>query len=139
MENIPWISRRSERGLVSPDAGHVVVKDALVSVHVVRHDQLLPEDVGQTPVGALRHHRLGVLGQLLVELLVQLLLPLDLLELLDQDLSKLGGAGLSAGLGGDALSARDEGGGLRQIVLSVLPTLLLDLASLTPQVLLVVL
>ena len=48
------ITWRPERRLVSPDPGHVVIQDALVTVHVVRHDELLPEDVRQTPVGALR-------------------------------------------------------------------------------------
>ena len=87
----------------------------------------------------LRHHGLGVLGKLLIQLLIKLLLPLDFLKLLDQDFRELCGAGLSGGLEGNPLGAGDKGGILGQIVLPVLPTLLLYLTRLSTKVLLVVL
>ena len=86
----------------------MVVKYRLVPIKVVSNYQLLPQNVGQTPVRALRHHGLGVLGQLPVQLLLQLLLSLDLLQLLDENLCELRRTELMAGLGWDPLSSRYE-------------------------------
>ena len=118
----------------------MIIKNALVSIKIIRHYQLLSENVRQTPVGSLTHHGLRVLRQLLVQLLIQLLLPLHLLQLLDQDLRELCGAELVRGLGWDPVSPGDEGVGLGKILFSsVLTSLLLDLPRLSPQVLLIML
>ena len=112
----------------------------MVSVKVVSHYQLLSEDIGQTSVGALGHHRLGVLRQLPVQLLLQLLLLLDFLQLLDENLGELRRTELVTGFSRDPLCPRYEVVRLRvELVLPVLPALLLDPPGLPPQILLVVL
>ena len=86
----------------------MIIKYRLVSFKVVRNDQLLPKNVGQASVGALRHHGLGVLRQFPVQFLVQFLLPFDFLQFLDQNVGKLHWTELVAGLGRDSLCSRYE-------------------------------
>ena len=86
----------------------MIIKYGLVSLKVVRHDQLLPQHVRQASVGALRDHRLCVLRQFPVEFLVQFLLPFDFFQLLDENVGKLYWTELVASLGRDSLCSRYE-------------------------------
>ena len=85
---IPEKLHQPERSLISPDAGNMIVQNGLVAISVVRQDKLFPQNVSQASRRGLRHHGATFFREFPRKSIVDLLLPLQLLELLCQDSGK---------------------------------------------------
>ena len=66
-----------ERRLISPNTRDMIIQNGLVTISIVRQNQLLPQNVRQASRRGLRHHgATAFFGEFPRETIVDLLLPL---------------------------------------------------------------